>query len=122
MSQDFRKLEVYKRAHQYVLEIYSVAKKLPDSDQEYGIAAEVCQSALQIPAAIARGSAFEESEFREHLEEARLTLRQADMQVMVMHRLGFITESECRRLLGLAEEVRELLIERIEKKRKVPKA
>ena len=31
MSQDFRKLEFYKPAHQLVLEIYACAKKLPDS-------------------------------------------------------------------------------------------
>lgn len=117
MSQDFRKLEVYKRAHELVLEIYAAAKKLPDSDQEYGIAADICQSALQIPAAIARGSAFEEGEFRECLEEARLTLRQVDMQITVLHRLNFISEAECERLLKLGESVRELLIERIEKRR-----
>lgn len=121
MSQDFRKLDVWKRAHVLVLEIYTVAKKLPDSDQEYGIAAEICQDALQIPAAIARGSAFEEDEFRECLEDARLSLRKVDMQLVVLHRLGFLTESECDRLLKMGAEVRELLIKRIER-RKVTKA
>ena len=121
MAQDFRKLEMYKKAHQLVLEIYSVAKKLPDGDQEYGIGAEICQNALQIPAGIARGSAFDEAEFREHLEEARLSIRYVDMQLMIMHRLGFITKAECDRLLKLGDEVRELLIDRIER-RKVAKA
>jgi four helix bundle protein len=121
MPQDFRKLDMYKRAHQLVLEIYACAKKLPDSDQEYGVAADICQAAIQIPAAIARGSVFEEAEFRECLEEARLTLRMVDMHLIMMHRLGFITESEQDRLLKMGEEVRELLIQRIEK-RKVAKA
>jgi four helix bundle protein len=120
MTQDFRKLDVWKRAHVLVLEIYACAKKLPDSDQEYGVAADICQTALQVPAAIARGSAYEESEFRECLEEARLSLRQVDMQLMIMHRLGFLSESECDRLLKMGEEVREMLIKRIEK-RKVAK-
>src|SRR5262245_9262483 len=122
MSQDFRKLEMYKRAHQLVLEIYACAKKLPDSDQEYGVAADICQAALQIPATIARGSAFEESEFREHLEEARVTIRMVDMHLMMMRRLGFVTESECERLIKLGDEVRQLLMQRIEGKRKVAKA
>jgi len=121
MSQDFRKLDFYKRAHQLVLEIYAVAKKLPDRDQEYGIGAEICQNVMQIPATIARGSAFEEAEFREHLEEARVTIRMVDMHLMMLSRLGFITESECKRLLDLGDEVRQLLIQRIEK-RKVAKA
>ena len=119
MSQDFRKLDFYKRAHQLVLEIYAVAKKLPDGEQEYGIGAEICQNAMQIPATIVRGSVFEESEFREHLEEARVTIRMVDMHLMMMHRLGFITKSECDRLLKLGDEVRQLLIQRIEGRRKV---
>jgi len=121
MAQDWKKMEMYKKAHQLVLEIYAVAKKLPDGDQEYGIGAEICQNAMQIPATIVRGSVFEESEFREHLEEARLTLRTVDMHLTIMHRLGFITESERDRLLKLGEEVRQLLIQRIER-RKVAKA
>src|SRR5262249_52029515 len=121
MSQDFRKLEAYKRAHKLVLEIYACAKKLPDSDQEYGVAADICQAALQIPAAIARGSAFEEPEFLECLEEARVTIRMVEMHLMMMRRLKFISESECERLLNMGDEVRQLLIQRIEK-RKLAKA
>src|SRR6185436_7303378 len=41
MAQDWKKMEMYKKAHQLVLEIYAVAKKLPDGDQEYGIGAEI---------------------------------------------------------------------------------
>ena len=119
MSQDFQKLEFYKRAHQLVLEIYACAKKLPDSDEEYGLAADICQTVIQIPATIARGSAFEEDEFREHLEEARVTIRMVDMHLMMMHRLGFITKSECDRLLKLGDQVRQLLIRRIEGKKSV---
>ena len=119
MSQDFRKLEFYKRAHQLVLEIYACAKKLPDSDEEYGLAADICQTVIQIPATIARGSAFEEDEFREHLEEARVTIRMVDMHLMMMHRLGFITKSECDRLLKLGDQVRQLLIRRIEGRKSV---
>jgi four helix bundle protein len=114
MAQDWKKTEMYKKAQQLVLEIYAVAKKLPDGDQEYGIGAEICQNAMQIPATIVRGSVFEEDEFREHLEEARVTIRMVDMHLMMMQRLGFITESECRRLLDLGDEVRQLLIQRIE--------
>ena len=50
MAQDWKKMEMYKKAHQLVLEIYAVAKKLPDGEQEYGIGAEICQNAMQIPA------------------------------------------------------------------------
>src|SRR5436190_4014667 len=113
MTQQFMKLEVWKRAHLLVLEIYKCAKRLPDSDQEYGIAFDVCQTALQVPAGIARSCAFEEEdEFRECMEETRMALRQVEMQLMVMRDLGHLSSAECDRLLKMGEEVRELLIQR----------
>jgi four helix bundle protein len=118
------KLEVWKRAHVLVLEIYKYAKRLPDADQEYGIAFDVCDNALQVPASIARSCAFEEGyadEFRECMEEARMSLRHVDMQLMVMRDLGHLTGEECDRLLKMGEEVRELLIRR-QSRRKAAKS
>lgn len=118
MRKDFMKLDVWKRAHILVLEIYKCAKRLPDSDQEYGIAFDVCQTALQIPAGIARGCAFEEEdEFRDCLEEARVELRHVDMQLMVMRDLGHLSRGECDRLLEMSEEVRQMLIRMISGKK-----
>ena len=118
MSQDFMKLEVWKRAHILVLEIYKYAKKLPECDQEYGIAYDVCQTALEVPAGIARSCSFEEAEeFRECMEEARMALRQVDMQLMVMRDLGHLSKAECERLLEMSQEVRELLIKRQSRKK-----
>jgi four helix bundle protein len=123
---DFMKLEVWKRAHVLALEIYKCAKKLPDSDQEYGIAFDVCQTALQVPAGIARSCAFEEfdevEEFRDCMEETRMALRQVDMQLMVMRDLGHLSRPECERLLKMGEEVRELLIQRQNRKKKTTKS
>jgi len=118
MSEDFMKLEVWKRAHLLVLEIYKCTKKLPDSDQEYGVAYEVCQTALQVPAGIARScSAGEASDFRECMEDARLALRQVEMQLMVLRDLGHLSKPECERLLEMSQEVRELLTKRQSRKK-----
>ena len=122
MRQDFTKLEVWKRAHVMVLEIYKYAKKLPDSDQDYGIAFDICQTALAVPGNIARSCALEaEDEFRECLEEARMSLRQVEMQLMVMRDLGHLSASECDGLLKMGEEVRQLLGKRMSQ-RKVSKS
>jgi hypothetical protein len=67
---------VWKRARLLVLEIDRRAKKLPDADQEYGIAFDVCQTGLRAPAGIARSCSLEVSddadEFRECMEETRM--------------------------------------------------
>ena len=121
-TEDFRKLEVWKLAHELVLDIYAVAKKLPESDQEFGIAAEICETAIQVPAGVARSCAFDEgAEFRECMEEARMSLRQTDVQLMVLRDMGHLSESECDRLLQKGEEVRALLIKRQSSRKKARK-
>jgi len=118
MTQDFMKLEVWKRAHLLVLEIYRFAKMLPDSDLEYGVAFDVCQNALEVPAGIARSCAVEEEdEFRECMEETRTALHKVDLELMVMHDLGHLSRPECDRLLKMSEEVRELLIKQQRRKK-----
>ena len=118
MRKDFMTLDVWKSAHLLALEICKLAKKLPDSDEEYGAGFEVCQTAIQIPAGIARACALEEeSEFRECLKEARMELRHVDMQLIVMRDLGHLSPAACDRLLEKSEEVRELFDQTIRGKK-----
>ena len=109
MRKDFMTLDVWKRAHLLALEICKLANKLPDHDEEFGVASEICRTAIQIPAGIARACSLEEeSEFRECLEEARVELRHVDMQLMIMRDLGHLSPGACDRLLEKSEEVREM--------------
>ncbi|MBI3856477.1 MAG: four helix bundle protein [Planctomycetes bacterium] len=109
MNREVAKLEVYRKAHALLLEVYRAVEKMPEEEQE-GLAVDIGRAVLAIPANIARGCVFEdEDEFRECLEVSREASRELEMLLLVMQDLGYLSASECERLNGLNDEVRKLL-------------
>lgn len=52
--QDFRKLEVWRRSHQFVLEVYRISRQLP-VDERFGLSSQIRRAASSIPSNIAEG-------------------------------------------------------------------
>jgi four helix bundle protein len=52
--QDFRRLDVWRRSHEFVLRVYSLSKQLP-IDERYGLTSQIRRAAGSIPANIAEG-------------------------------------------------------------------
>ena len=52
MAFDFEKLDVYKRAVQFILNVYEVTEKFPN-DERYGLTAQVRRAAVSIATNIA---------------------------------------------------------------------
>jgi four helix bundle protein len=109
MRRDFTKLEVWKRAHLLVLEIYKSAEKLPESERE-GLGLDVCNAALAVPANIARSYAFEEEDDRRDcLGVALESAKDVENNLMLMRDLGHISASEHERLDTMAAGLRTML-------------
>ncbi|MEW6410777.1 MAG: four helix bundle protein [Nitrospirota bacterium] len=53
--QDFRKLNIYKRAIEYCTKIYKFSTKLP-SNEKYGLIPQIRRAAISIPLNISEGS------------------------------------------------------------------
>jgi four helix bundle protein len=53
--QDFRKLNIYKRAIEYCTKIYRFSAKLP-SNEKYGLTPQIRRAAISIPLNISEGS------------------------------------------------------------------
>jgi len=53
--QDFRKLNIYKRAIEYCKNIYNFSTKLP-SNEKYGLIPQIRRAAISIPLNISEGS------------------------------------------------------------------
>lgn len=53
-TQSFEQLEVWQKAHQYVLSIYKITKKYP-KEEIFGLISQVRRSAISITANIAEG-------------------------------------------------------------------
>ncbi len=54
--QDYRKLQVWQRSHQFVLEVYRLTSLFP-TDERFGLTGQIRRSAMSIPSNIAEGSA-----------------------------------------------------------------
>ena len=52
--QDFRKLEVWRRSHQFVLHVYRISRQLP-AEERFGPSSQIRRAASSIPANIAEG-------------------------------------------------------------------
>ncbi len=52
--QDFKKLKVWQKAHQFALQIYSLSKQFP-ADERYGITSQMRRASLSIPTNIVEG-------------------------------------------------------------------
>jgi len=52
--QDFRKLQVWRRSHQFVLHVYQISRQLP-ADERFGLSSQIRRAASSIPANIAEG-------------------------------------------------------------------
>ena len=53
--QDFRKLNIYKKAIEYCVKIYKFSAKLP-SDEKYGLISQIRRAATSIPLNISEGA------------------------------------------------------------------
>ncbi|OGD95126.1 four helix bundle protein, partial [Candidatus Curtissbacteria bacterium RIFCSPLOWO2_01_FULL_37_9] len=51
---DFRKLEIWQRAHKLTLEVYKLSKKLP-KEELYGLTSQVTRAAVSVESNIAEG-------------------------------------------------------------------
>ncbi|MDF1814364.1 MAG: four helix bundle protein [Verrucomicrobiales bacterium] len=51
---DFRQLQIWRRAHQFVLALYSATKAFPN-DELYGLTSQIRRAAVSIPSNIAEG-------------------------------------------------------------------
>ena len=117
MTQDFRDLDVWKRAHLLVLEIYRCSGKLSEEEQE-GIVADIRRSAVAVPAGIARSSGFvEEDDVRECLLGAQYSLTEVDLELCVLRDLDRLPGADIDRIEKMAAEVRKALKKQISKLR-----
>jgi four helix bundle protein len=101
----FRKLKVWREAHELTLRTYRVTKGL--SHAEYpGLRGQICRAAQSVPSNISEGSGWESgTQFAHYLEIALSSARELDYLILLAHDLGAISLSEHTRLVARIELV-----------------
>ena len=89
--QDFHQLDVWKKAHQLVLRVYTVSQGLPASEN-FGLVIHLRRSAVTIARAIAEGTGrAADSEFALDLKKARAAGHELEYILLLSRDLGFIS-------------------------------
>jgi four helix bundle protein len=107
---NFRKLEVWDKAHDLVLAVYRLADDLPRSER-YGIASQMQRSATSIPANIAEGAG--RGSDRDHARLISIAIgssNELDDQLQLSQDLGMARGTEVEAIHGQVVEVRRMLL------------
>ena len=105
----YRKLNVYHLSKQLVIDIYSISKKFPASEQ-FGLTNQIQRAAVSIPSNIAEGMGrFSIKERIHHLEFSLGSLMEVMCQLEIAESLNYISANELTIHEGNIKEISKML-------------
>jgi four helix bundle protein len=107
--QEFRKLDVWKRAHNLVLAVYRSSQDLP-KEEVFGITIQLRRAATAIPTRIAEGCSREASaEFVADLRRSAAASNELDYLLLLAKDLGYLKPEIHESLSAETVEVRKMI-------------
>ena len=105
----YRDLVAWQRGMDFVEAIYRLTQKFP-REELYGLTNQLRRAAVSVPCNIAEGQGRGVGrEFAHHLRIANGSRQEAETQLLLAVRLGYVTEAEAAPALGLADECGRLI-------------
>ena len=106
---DFRKLQVWHKAHQLTLAVYEATKKFPN-DERYGLTSQSRRSAASVPANIAEGCGRSSAgDFARFLQIASGSASELEYHLLLAHDLRLLDSQKHERLAAMVCEVKQML-------------
>ena len=106
---DFRELDVWRKAHQFVLDVYRATDSLPRSEV-FGITVQLRRAAISIPTRIAEGCGRDgDAELAACLHKARAAASELEYLLLLSRDLGYLPEQAHDLLSGDIVEVRKMM-------------
>ncbi len=106
---DYRKLDVWNRAHQLVLAVYRATASFPDQER-YGLVSQIRRAAFSIPMNIAEGCGRNgDSELRRSLRIALGSAAELEYQVLLSRDVGYLNEAATSTLGEELDHVKRML-------------
>ena len=107
--QDFRKLKVWQKAHQFALSVYTISAMFPE-EERFGLTSQVRRAAVSIPSNIAEGCGREtKAELRRFLFVAMGSASEVDYQLELAHDLQFVEGAAYRKTTQELSEIKRKL-------------
>jgi len=118
----YQQLIVWQKAMDFAVAVYQATEQFPKS-QTYRLCDQLQRAVVSIPSNVAEGQGRGyAAEFLKHLAYAMGSLFEAETQIILAKRLGYLTEESAKALLCLAAEIGRMLnglISSLERKRDV---
>jgi four helix bundle protein len=106
---DFRQLQVWQKAHKFVLELYGQTASFPREEQ-YGLTSQIRRAAMSIPSNIAEGCGRDgDAELARFCRIAMGSASEVEYQLLLANDLNFIDDRKYAQLTGQLIEVRKML-------------
>ncbi len=107
--ENFRKLQVWQKAHTLVLNMYITTQAYPNTEK-FGLTSQIRRSAVSIPANIAEGSKRKSNKHKIHYNTiAEGSLEEIKYYILLSYNLNYITKEKGIYLMEIAREVGKLL-------------
>jgi len=120
--QDFKKLDVWNKAHQLTLRIYSISQGFPN-EELFGLTSQIRRSAASIPTNIAEGCGRSGGgEFGRFLQIAGGSVNELEYQLILARDPHYISEEDYQFITDGLIEIRRMLSGLYRKLRSTPPA
>ena len=118
--QDFRKLNVWRKAHELTLAVYEVTRSFPQ-DERYGLTSQARRAAASIPANIAEGCGRTASgDFARFLNIASGSASELQYHLLLARDLNHLDAPRHQQLTAEVTEVKQMLASLTQKVRATP--
>ncbi|MEO7177001.1 MAG: four helix bundle protein [Saprospiraceae bacterium] len=118
--QDFKKLIVWKEAHELTKQIYEISAKFPP-EEKFGLTSQIRRSSASIPCNIAEGTGKDGNrDFAKYLQIAMGSAAETEYLIFLSFELEFNSLEEYQKLNQKIETVKKLLFGLLQKVRQNP--
>jgi four helix bundle protein len=106
----YRDLQVWRQAMDWTMGVYEASAHWPPAER-FGLTSQVRRAAVSIPSNVAEGAARRTTgEFLQFVGMARGSLAEAETQLLLAERLGYIPRSDASALLLAATDISRMLV------------
>lgn len=106
----YRELIVWQKSMEFAQKVYLVTSKFP-KEERFGLTAQLNRSAVSVPSNIAEGAGREsKKEFSQFLSISMGSCFEAETQLILANKIGFISVEETDNLLQASDEIQRIIV------------
>ncbi|GIL23236.1 MAG: hypothetical protein BroJett042_17490 [Bacteroidota bacterium] len=116
---DYKKLDVWHKAHENVLDVYRLTKSFPKEEQ-FGLTSQLRRSIVSVANNIVEGCGkYTDKDFANFLQIALGSCQESEYLLLLSHQLEYLKKIDYERVSKQVGEVKAMLISLIKKLRNI---